>query len=85
MTSATKKPVTMTRLFLTTLTGMLLLAAIVVVFLGGIQGDAFASTQLDGTETIAITTVSGRHCTVDAAIVMHPVTGQTITARQATC
>lgn len=85
MKTGTEKPATMTRLFLTTLIGMALLAAIVVVFLGGVQSDAFASTQVESGETIAITSVSGRHCTVDAAAVLHPTTGETITARQAIC
>lgn len=82
---ATVTPATMTRLFLTTLIGMLLLAAIVVVFLSGVQGDAFASTQIDSSETAAITAVSGSQCTVDSAAVLHPATGETITARQAVC
>lgn len=85
MTPETITPAKMTSLFLTTLTGMLLLAAIVIVFLGGVQGDAFASTQIESGETVAITAVSGRHCTVDAAAVLHPTTGETITARQAIC
>lgn len=85
MKPATKTPMTMTRLFLTTLAGMLLLAAIAVVFLGGVQGNAFASTHIEGNDTIAIVAVTGRYCTVDAAAVLHPSTGETITARQAIC
>lgn len=79
------KPATMTRLFLTTIAGMLLLAAIVLVLLGGVQSNAFASTQIQSSDAITITAVSGRHCTVDAAAVLHPTTGETIIARLATC
>lgn len=78
-------PSSMTRLFLTTLAGMILLAAIIIVFLGGVQNDAFASTQIDSGQTIEITAVSGPSCTVDATSVLHPTTGETITARQAVC
>ncbi|GAB5508867.1 MAG: hypothetical protein Rhims3KO_02680 [Hyphomicrobiales bacterium] len=85
MKTATTTSSKMARLFLTTLAGMLLLAAIIVVFLSGVQGDAFASTQIEGSDTITITAVSGRLCTVDAATVLHPTTGETITARQASC
>lgn len=83
MKTGSKNPASMTRLFLTTLIGMVLVAASMVVFLGGVQSDAFASTQIENGQTI--TTVSGRHCTVDAAAVLHPTTGETITARQAIC
>lgn len=83
MTPTKTTPAKMARLFLTTLAGMLLLAAIIAVFLGGIQGDAFASTQIESSNTISA--VSGRHCTVDAAAVLHPSTGEMITARQASC
>lgn len=38
----------MTRMFITTLIGMMLLAAVAVVFLSGANTDAFASTTLDG-------------------------------------
>lgn len=85
MKPATKTPVTMARLFLTTLAGMLLLAAIIVVILGGVQSDAFASTQVESADTVAIIAVSGQNCTVDAAAVLHPTTGEIITARRASC
>jgi hypothetical protein len=73
----------MTRLFLSTLLGMLLLAALVATLIGGAQADSPPPDERSVT-TIFVPQV-GRFCMVDSAIVRSPETGTMITARRATC